>query len=113
MKRLIFTYLLAVPVATCQNTLHLTVPPLHGSRVVELSALNIERGNVYPSVIQLRGNVEIKTPVCLPVGKRQAMICDGEMILRADEAEFHEESGQIEAHGNVSVTPLRHRTGKK
>ena len=30
------------------------------------------------------------------------------MVVTADEAEFHEDTGQIEARGNVSVTPLRH-----
>ena len=76
---------------------------------VSLQALNIERGAHYPSVIQLKGNVEVKTPVCLPVGRHRAVVCDGEMILHADAAEFHEDTGEIKASGSVSVTPLRHR----
>ena len=87
---------------------HLKVPPLNGGRTVALTALSIERGAHYPSVIKLQGNVEIKTPVCLRVGKKSELVCDGDMIVRADEAEFHEDTGQIEAHGNVSVTPLIH-----
>jgi hypothetical protein len=87
---------------------HLTVAPQNGNRTVALAALTIERGAHYPSVVKLKGNVEIKTPVCLPVGKESELICDGQMIVRADEAEFHEDTGQIEAHGNVSVTPLVH-----
>jgi hypothetical protein len=31
-------------------------------------------------------------------------------ILRAEEAILHEDTGEIEAHGNVSVTPLYHET---
>ena len=88
---------------------HLTVPPLNGGRAVALSALSIERGVSYPSVVKLKGNVEIRTPVCLPVGQDSALVCDGEMIVRADEAEFSESTGEIQAHGNVTVTPLRHK----
>jgi hypothetical protein len=87
---------------------HLTVPPLNGNRSVALTAASIERGVTYPSEITLMGNVEIKTPVCLPIGKQGKLTCDGEMIVRADEAEFHEDTGRIEAHGNVSVIPLQH-----
>jgi len=87
---------------------HLTVAPLNGNRAVSLTALSIERGVRYPSVIDLKGAVEIRTPVCIPVGKKGAPVCDGYMIVRADEAAFHEDTGAIEAHGRVTVTPLRH-----
>ncbi len=87
---------------------HLTAAPQNGSRTVALAALSIERGAHYPSVVKLKGNVEIKTPVCLPVGKESELVCEGYMVVTADEAEFHEDTGQIEARGNVSVTPLRH-----
>jgi lipopolysaccharide assembly outer membrane protein LptD (OstA) len=40
------------------------------------------------SAIQLRGDVEIKTEL---------------MVLRADEADYHEDTGEIEARGNVRV----------
>ena len=86
---------------------HILVAPKNGGRTVSLAALSIERGGSYPSVIHLLGNVEIKTPVCIPVGPKS--VCDGEMILRADRAEFHEDSGKIDAHGDVTVTPLRHK----
>ena len=48
--------------------------------------------------------VEIKTPVCLIVGRNNAHSCAGYIVLRADEADFHENSGQIEGRGNVPVT---------
>jgi hypothetical protein len=47
------------------------------------------------------------------VGKKHAPVCDGYMMLRAEAAEFHEDPGQIEAHGNVSVTPLEHKGKRK
>src|SRR5262245_17508473 len=88
---------------------HATAAPANGSRAVSLAALSIERGAKYPSVINLKGNVEIIAPVCLPVGKNSALICDGDMIVHADEAEFHEDTSEIQAHGNVQIIPLRHR----
>jgi lipopolysaccharide assembly outer membrane protein LptD (OstA) len=84
-----------------------------GASPVRLSALNIVRGAEYPSVVYLEGNVEVKSPVCLPVGRKKAVVCDGYMLLRADSVEFHEDTGQIVARGNVSVIPLQHETRKK
>jgi hypothetical protein len=91
---------------------HLTVFLQGGRGSTTLSALSIEREAQYPGVVSLKGNVEIRTPVCLPVGKAHAPVCDGYMIVHADEAEFHEDSGQIEARGNTVVIPLRHE-GRK
>jgi hypothetical protein len=91
---------------------YLTVPPLKGPWTVRVSALNIEHGVEYPTVIRLKGNVEIKTPVCVTVGEKKELVCDGYMILHADEATFDEATGAIEAHGNVSVIPIQHE-GKK
>jgi hypothetical protein len=88
---------------------HVIIPQPNGGRVVYLTALNIERGVEYPTVVKLSGNVEIKTPVCIPGPKKGAnMVCDGDMVVHADEAVFHEDTGQIDAHGNVTVTPLKH-----
>lgn len=102
----------SVPLIMGQGTTseekHLTVPTLNGKFPVRLSALNVQRGVRYPSVVQMKGNVEIQTPVCLPVGEGGKFICDGEMIVRADEAKLHEDTGEIEATGKVVVTPLRH-----
>ena len=87
---------------------HLIVAPLNGSRSVSLEAVNIERGVEYPSVVKLKGSVQIKTPVCLPVGQQGSLVCDGQMVVRAEEAEFDENTGEIQAHGDVRVTPLQH-----
>ena len=102
-----------LPWATGQDAIsqqkHLTIAPQNGTRPVALTARSIERGVEYPSIVRLKGNVEIKTPVCLPVGKQGKLICDGEMIVRADEAQVHEDTGEIEPNGHVTVVPLRHK----
>ena len=70
------------------------------------SAFEIERGERYPSVIQLKGKVEIRTPICLAAdAKGGATVCDGYMVVRADEASLDENTGKIEAHGAVIVSP--------
>ena len=78
-----------------------------------VSAQSIERGAEYPTVVYLKGSVEVKTPVCPLTGRRPAKACDTYMVLHADSAELHEDTGQIEAHGNVSVVPIRHETGSR
>jgi hypothetical protein len=91
---------------------YLTVPPLEGPWTVRVAALSIEHGLEHPTVIRLKGNVEIRTPVCVTVGEKKELVCEGYMVLHADEATFDEATGAIEAHGNVSVIPIR-REGKK
>jgi hypothetical protein len=88
---------------------HIPTVPLNGSsRPVSLTAISIVRGAEYPTVISLKEGVEIKAPVCLAIGKMSALVCDGYMIVHADEVEFLEDSGEIQAHGNVQITPLHH-----
>ena len=104
--------IIVAPTTAQENTTelkHLIAPLLNGSRPVSLTALSIEHGSVYPTVISMKGKVEIQTPVCLPVGKKGASVCDGDMIVHADEAEFHEDTGEIQARGNVQIIPLRHK----
>jgi lipopolysaccharide assembly outer membrane protein LptD (OstA) len=87
---------------------HLAVAAVNGRLSTRLTALSIERETQYPSVVHLKGNVEIKSPVCLPVGKKGALVCDGYTLLRADEVDFHEDTGEIEARGSVRLSGLRH-----
>ena len=93
---------------------HLYILTDSSLRPVAIAAMNVEQGLHYPSVIHLTGNVEIRTPVCLPrdpgngqSGNKQTSTCDGSMVLRADAADFHEDTGQIEATGNVKITRER------
>ncbi len=92
---------------------HLVVFPMNGVRPVLVSALSIQRGAEYPSVVELKGDVEIRTRVCVMQGKaaakKSALVCDGETVLRADEAVFHEDTGAIEAQGKVSVATVPYR----
>jgi hypothetical protein len=54
----------------------------------------------YASVVRLKGNVVIRT-CCLQKGAKNQP--KQVMIMRADEADFHQETGEIEARGNVRV----------
>ena len=66
---------------------------------VTLEADSIKRQPSYPSVIQLKGNVEIKTKTVVQDSPLSLMI----MVVRADEADYHEDTGEIEARGTVRV----------
>jgi hypothetical protein len=99
-------FILYASFLNAQEQMHLTVATLNGLRPITLSADSIERIGPYPSTVQLAGNVRIKSPVCLPVGKNRKAVCDGYTILKADEATFNEASGEVEARGTVIVTPL-------
>jgi lipopolysaccharide assembly outer membrane protein LptD (OstA) len=83
---------------------HLSVPTRTNVNPISVAAVNIEREGEYPAIIHLKGSVEIKTPVCLKGGPGAALQCDGYVVLHADQADFHEGSGQIDARGNVTVT---------
>ena len=82
----------------------LSVPTTTSVQPLSVAALDIEREGLYPSIIHLKGSVEIKTPVCVKAVQGGALNCAGYVVLRADAADFHEGSGQIEARGNVRVT---------
>jgi lipopolysaccharide assembly outer membrane protein LptD (OstA) len=82
----------------------LSVPTQTNVQPVSVAALDIEREGLYPAVIHLKGSVEIRTPVCLNTGPNNTQSCAGYFVLRADQADFHEDSGQTEARGNVTVT---------
>ena len=90
-----------------EQKLHLPATgPMGG---VTMEADHIERGPSYPSVIRLKGNVEIKTKTVSRPGRSPgtASPSAGEalmiMMVRADEADYHEDSGEIEARGKVRV----------
>jgi lipopolysaccharide assembly outer membrane protein LptD (OstA) len=82
----------------------LSVPTTTNVSPIWVAALGIEREGDYPAMIHLKGSVEIKTPVCIKAGQGSALQCDGYVVLRADQADLREDSGQIEARGNVRVT---------
>jgi lipopolysaccharide assembly outer membrane protein LptD (OstA) len=83
---------------------HLAVYTSTSLQPVRVAALEIMRDIPYNAIDHLSGAVEVKTPVCIPVAPGTARACAGFVVLRADRAEFHEDTGQIEASGNVRVT---------
>jgi hypothetical protein len=83
---------------------HLSVPTPTSATPIRIAASEIERGATYPSVIHLKGDVEIRTPVCVTTGPGTQTACAGYIVMRADEADFHEDSGEVEARGTVRVT---------
>jgi hypothetical protein len=89
---------------------HVMVAPQSGTAngQATVSARSVERGVGYPAVIRLKGDVEIRTPVCFKAGKgTDETVCHGYTIVRADEAEYDEATGEIQAHGKVTVVPLQ------
>ena len=82
----------------------LSVPTPNSAKPISVAALEIVREGLYPSVIHLKGSVEIRTPVCVKAGQGNALYCDGYIVLHTDAADFHEGSGPIEARGSVTVT---------
>ena len=83
---------------------HLSVPIESSAQPFVVTAKEIDRGAEYPSVIHLRGDVEIRMPVCVTTGPGAVQRCAGAVVLHADEADLHEQTGQIEARGTVGVT---------
>lgn len=82
---------------------HLSVPIPSSAQPLVVAAIEIDREGQYPSVVHLKGDVEIRIPVCIVTGPGTVQRCAGEIIFRADEADLHEDTGQIESKGAVSV----------
>jgi len=104
-----FTALVCAVVLAAQNypageRKHLSVPIASSAQPLVVAAMEMERGVHYPSVIHLRGDVEIRMPVCVVTGPGTVQHCAGEIVFRADEADLNEDTGQIEAKGAVRVT---------
>jgi len=75
-----------------------------------VAAIQIEREGVhYPSVVHLKGAVEIRMPVCVVTGPGTVQHCAGEIVFHADEADLHEDTGQIEAKGAARITRIASR----
>ena len=74
--------------------------------VFDLAANSIEtESSASATVVHLKGNVEIRM--------RWADTSPERMVMHADAADFHEDSGEVDAHGNVTVTPVKEAEGDK
>jgi len=93
MKVLIATSLIALICAAQSEKLNLKT----GTSTIE--ADSIERPVRFPSTIHLKGNVQIATKIVAQDTPLSLMI----MVVQADEADYHEDSGEIEARGSVQV----------
>ena len=88
-----------LPQAVCQDT----APPQRLNLTVGRSTLqaeSIDRELPYPSVIRLKGNVQITVRTVVQYAPLSLMI----MVVKADEADYHEDTGEIEARGDVQVS---------
>jgi hypothetical protein len=96
---------ITLPWAICQEN---KPEPLHWMLDrVSVTASSIQRdasasANPDLPMVYLKGNVEIRKPFCVSTGS--GSVCKEEMVLRADEAEYHPDTGSITPSGNVRVT---------
>jgi hypothetical protein len=102
--KLCLAFAFAISTLAAQEIKHVVVPIDSSERAVLASALEVVRDLPYNGVIHLKGSVEIKMPVCIKIGPNNAKQCEGYVILRAEEADVHADSGKIDARGNVTVT---------
>jgi lipopolysaccharide assembly outer membrane protein LptD (OstA) len=110
-------FIVGIPGAVCQGNKdagekpHLRMETPYGKAVfLEAASLHQQDAAVkfstrgdwlrpHASIIYLRGNVVIKTDCSIPL-QGASPVC---LVLRADEAEYHEDTGQIEAIGAVRL----------
>jgi lipopolysaccharide assembly outer membrane protein LptD (OstA) len=69
---------------------YLITAPANGPHGATLSALNIQRGVSYPSIVHLSGSVEVRSTG---------------FIVQADSADYDEDTGEVRARGEVIVKP--------
>jgi hypothetical protein len=92
---------ISLPSAIGQDQLHQNISG------VSLTAASMQRDMspaTFTPTIQLKGNVEIRKPLCARVGRKRSLVCEAEMVLHADEAEYRADTGEIIPNGNVRVS---------
>ena len=101
-----------VPQSMCQDSkaqpeqLHLTIGAPGGHVALTSSSMQHDLSSTASaSIIQLKGNVEIKMMMCFPSGQRT--VCEEAMTIHADEADYNQSTGEIDPRGNVHMTPHR------
>jgi lipopolysaccharide assembly outer membrane protein LptD (OstA) len=80
-----------------RNLKNLITTMPEGKGRLRLAAMSIDR-DWTPPVIHLKGNVRIELWSATPKVSPEVM------VLRADEADYRQDTGEILPHGNVRVT---------
>ena len=83
---------------------HISVPIANSAQPLLVAAMEVDRTVQYPSIVHLKGAVEIRMPVCVVTQPGTVQHCSGEIVFHADEADLHEDTGQIEARGGATIT---------
>jgi hypothetical protein len=107
---LVGQFLGLTPRGVCQEAsagtarLHFSFPfPENFKGRYELTAANAQRmrpDGATELILELRGDVEVRTIVCRPTGN----ICDkSPIVLRADAIDYNEATGEIRAQGTVNT----------
>jgi hypothetical protein len=100
-KPILLLAAISLPWAICQEN---KPEPQHWAvEGVRITASSIHQDaspsdNPHLPVVYLKGNVEIVKPSCVRTP------CYTKMVLRADEAEYHPDTGEINPSGNVRIT---------
>jgi hypothetical protein len=112
MKLALLLLLFAVAILPQTGTSPLHLPAGSGNANINFTADSIVRqdppnavaGSSYASEVQLKGHVEIRM-CCVqrPASKHNPKPATAYMILHADAAEYHGETGAFEAHGTVKI----------
>jgi hypothetical protein len=91
------------PVVCQENQLkHVLISPPDGGPAISLEGLEISRDistTASAHAVELKGRAQIRTTLCGHEVPNRKMV-----VLRADTAIYHEDTGEIEANGNVHVT---------
>ncbi len=104
--------------ALCQQETKLLPEPLHfevsfpqGHNVLlsmtASSAQRVLSGTQAQTILQLRGNVEVRMTTCPAKGP----CVTSSMVLQADAVDYNEKSGEIAAHGDVHTVFVDLSTG--
>jgi hypothetical protein len=80
----------------------------HSASVAALSVVRV--GEPSHSLIHLKGNVVIRVPFCVSPKKGARPVCDGYMVIHADQADFQEDTGNITNMSNATMTRLTTKT---
>lgn len=109
-----YQFFACAPISVCQESkapqdrLHFLFPfPESHNVVYNLEASSAQRifwNAETGDVLRLKGNVEVTMKTCHSVDKRLGKECiKSPVVLRADEVDYNEKTGEIHTYGDVHV----------